>query len=252
MPQTPDILEIVLQLVTTFPFNVIIIVGVVGYILYFIWSSVKKEEEEFKIEDFRDSVFQFVEKLMDTFGIASDSYLVRGIELQGKVTKWYPVKIEMPDYRVDTKDKKLVIVKKKKGKVKEFDAIIFQIGSKGFFSFILGSKPKFVILERKTLTFDSDSKKWAMDESTSLIPYANVFIASTKTEQWINNISFMRSQEEVLTYAQNFARKTAWLELAHVKIMDYVLGREDKKRAGWEGFRRKALGYDVDDDEERD
>jgi len=252
---SPDPLNMIVELVTTFPFNVIIIIFVVGYILYQVWSSMDKGEEKFIVEDFRESVYNYHERLMNSFGITSDSHLVRGIENQGKVTKWYPLKQEMKPIKIDERSQKLIEIMKK-GKEKqaseteEIDAIIFQIGSKSIFSFLTGSKPKFVILERKSLQFDPDSKKWGMDESVSLIPYANVFVASKKAEQWINNISFMRSQEEVLTYAQNFARKTSWLELAHVKIMDYVLGKEDKKKAGWEGFRRKALGYEEADEDE--
>lgn len=257
MAQSIDPLNFVMELVTTFPFNMIIILAVIGYILYTVWSSRTPEEEKFNVEDFRETVYSYHENLMNSFGIESESFLVRGIESQGKIAKWYPLTQEMKPIKIDEKNKKLVEVKKvmRKGKEKEaskttlIDAIIFQIGSKSMFSFLTGSKPKFVILERSALTYDPDSKRWGMDEKVSLIPYANVYIASKKTEQWINNISFMRSQEEVLTYAQNFARKTAWLELAHVKIMDYVLGKEDKKRAGWEGFRRKALGYEEDEDD---
>lgn len=260
MVASADPLNLLVQGVTTFPFNVIIVLGIVGYILYTVWSSRVPEEEKFNVEDFRESVYSYHEKLMNSFGISSDSYLVRGIENQGKITKWYPLTQEMKPVKIDEKNKKLVEVKAFKKKTKDgkevkgkdkdkIDAIIFQIGSKSIFSFLTGSRPKFVVLERDVLTYDAGAKKWGMDEKVSLIPYANVYIASKKTEQWINNISFMRSQEEVLTYAQNFARKTAWLELAHVKLMDYVLGKEDKKRAGWEGFRRKALGYEDEDED---
>jgi len=265
MAQTVDPINFFLQMLTTFPINIIIIGAIVAYIIYYIMSSRQPEEEKFKVEDFRESVFEFHEKLMEAFGIATESFLVRGIELQGKIAKWYPLRQKMPKYKIDEKNKKLTEDKGKKAFVlddkdkkktekdasgdKEIDAIIFQIGTKSFWSFLTGSKPKFVLIERKALAYDADSKKWAMDESVSLMPYAGIFIASEKTEKWINNISYMRSQEEVLTYSQNFARKTAWLELAHVKLMDYALGKEDKKRAGWEGFRRKALGYEEDEDE---
>lgn len=249
-----DPITMMLQIVTTFPFNIILILAVVGYVLYTIWSSRSSEPDNFDVEDFRDSVYTFHEKLMDDFGIPSDSHLVRGIENQGKIVKWYPLTQEMKPFKIDEKNKKLVEVdfsKKKDSdkKTDEINAIIFQIGSKSFFSFLTGSKPKFVILERASLTYDPGSKKWGMDEKVSLIPYANIYIASKKAEQWVNNISFMRSQEEVLTYSQNFARKTAWLELAHVKLMDFVLGKEDKKRAGWENYRRKALGFENEDDD---
>lgn len=250
-----DPITLMLQVVMTFPFNVIIIIGIIGYVLYTIWSSRSASEENFEVEDFRDSVYTFHEKLMRDFGIPSDSHLVRGIENQGKVSKWYPLTQEMKPMKIDEKNKKLIEVKfsKKKDDEKnedsDIDAIIFQIGAKSFFSFLTKTKPKFVILERKSLTYDPGSKTWGMDEKVSLIPYANVYIASKKAEQWINNISFMRSQEEVLTYSQNFARKTSWLELGHVKLMDYILGKEDKKRAGWENYRRRALGYEDEDDE---
>jgi len=264
MAQSLDPINFFLQMLTTFPINVIIIGAIVAYILYYLMSSRKPEEEKFKVEDFRESVIEFHEKLMNAFGIATNSFLVRGIELQGKIDKWYPLRQKMPKYKISEKDKKLIEEKKKKPvyviddkdrdmkeakavKTNEIDAIIFQIGRKSFWSFITGHKPKFVLIERKALTYDANSKKWAMDESVSLMPYAGIFIASEKSEKWINNISYMRSQEEVLTYSQNFARKTAWLELAHVKLMDYALGKEDKKRAGWEGFRRKALGYEEEE-----
>jgi hypothetical protein len=265
MAQGLDPLELLVQAVTTFPFNMIIILAVVGYVIYMVWSSKAGGEEEFKVEDFRETVYSFHEKLMNSFGIASESYLVRGIENQGKIAKWYPLTQEMKPMKIDEKNKKLIEVKPASKTVKalsdekdkkkttdeknKIDAIIFQIGTKSMFSFLTGNKPKFVILDRKLLSYDPDAKKWGMDETVSLIPYASVYVASKKAEQWINNISFMRSQEEVLTYSQNFARKTSWLELSHVKLMDYVLGKEDKKRAGWEGFRRKALGYEEDEDE---
>lgn len=259
-----DVLEFAIQIVTTFPFNVLLILGVIGFIVYYIYTSIPRKDDMFEVEDFRDSVYSFCEKLMDTFGIESESHLVRGIELQGKIAKWYPLRQKMKEYKLDPQGKKLLEVKTseklfapgkaEKGKdtpsKEEYDAIIFQLGRHSIFSFITGSKPKFVILERSALSYNAQNKTWAMDESVSLIPYANVFIASKKSEQWINNISFMRSQEEVLTYSQNFARKTAWLELDHVKLMDYILGKEDKKRAGFENWRRKALGYEGNDDDE--
>lgn len=267
MAQGLDPIDFFIQMLTTFPFNVIIVGAIIGYIIYYIVTNRTEEEEKFQVEDFRDSVYEYHDKLLNAFGIETDSYLVRGIELQGKIDKWYPLRQKMPKQKIDEKTGKIKEVKKKKfytadaqdksikekdalKKGSEIDAIIFQIGTKSMFSFLTGSKPKFVLIERNALTYDANSKKWAMDESVSLIPYAGIFIASEKTEKWINNISYMRSQEEVLTYAQNFARKTAWLELAHVKIMDYVLGKEDKKKAGWEGFRRKALGYEGEDDDE--
>ncbi len=263
MPTALDPIELLIQAVTTFPFNMIIILAVVGYVLYTVWSSRVVGEEEFKVEDFRETVYAYHEQLMNSFGIESDSYLVRGIESQGKISKWYPLTQEMKPMKIDEKNKKLIEIKpatrtvaaltdKKEKKTEDkgkINAIIFQIGTKSMFSFLTGSKPKFVILDRELLTYDPKAKKWGMDETVSLIPYASVYIASKKAEQWINNISFMRSQEEVLTYSQNFARKTSWLELSHVKLMDYVLGKEDKKKAGWEGYRRKALGYEDEDED---
>lgn len=265
MAQTIDPINLFVQAVTTFPYNMIIIIAIVGYVIYYIWSSREPKPDEFSVEDFRDTVYSFHEKLMNDFGIASDSYLVRGIENQGKIDKWYPLTQEMKPVKIDPKNNKLVEVMRKGGEkalmgdekkdkkdkdLEEINAIIFQIGKKSMFSFLTGSKPKFVILERKNLSYDSSSKRWGMDETISLIPYAGIYIASSKAEKWINNISFMRSQEEVLTYSQNFARKTAWLELAHVKLMDFILGKEDKKRAGWENYRRKALGYEGEEDED--
>lgn len=252
-----DPITMILQIVTTFPFNIIIIIGIVGYVLYTIWSSRGPPLDNFEVEDFRDTVFTFLEKLMNDFGIPSSSFLVRGIENQGKIDKWYPLTQKMKPYKIDQKINKLVeekeFSKKAAGANKaaeDINAIIFQIGKKSFFSFLTGSKPKFVILERDSLDYDPNSKTWGMSETVSLIPYANVYIASKRSEQWINNISFMRSQEEILTYSQNFARKTAWLELSHAKIMDFVLGKEDKKKLGWDTYRKKALGYDIDEDDD--
>ena len=106
------------------------------------------------------------------------------------------------------------------------------------------------MIDKNFLDYDAQSRTWGIKESVYLSPYANVFTASKHTNLFLNDISYMRSQEEVLTYSQNFARKASWLELLHAKTMDRIYGKEDRKSMKYEGWRRSALGYEESEEEE--
>jgi len=243
-----DIIPLAISVVTSFPVNIIIPLAIAGIIIYYLVKNRKPKEERFSIEDFRESVFIYCRDIMDYFGIKSDSCLVKGIEPQGKISKWYRYQGQFPKFVVNKKNNKLEPTSDKES----LDFMIFQIGSQRFFLFdlLFGSTLKFVIIDTKLLNYNGKNNQWGIDEKVSLVPYANCFVASDSGINFINNISFMRSQEELLTYSQNYARKTAWLELAHAKTMDRIQGKIDAKTAGFDRYRAEALRGAEDDDDD--
>lgn len=242
-----DIIPGIAGIITTFPFNIILLIAVIGVIAYYIIPQIPRRDKEFEIEDFRESVFIYCKNIMDTFGIKSDSTLVKGIEPQGKLSKWYRYIGKFPKYEYNKRSKQL---EPKKDVFTDMDFMIFQIGKKGFFDFIFGTSIKFVVIDKDFLSYDGMNKTFSIDEKISLVPYANTFIASSKAVDFLNNVSFQRSQEELLTYAQNYARKTAWLELAHAKTMDRIQGKIESKQANFDKYRADALKTPEDDEDE--
>ena len=87
-----DIFEYIITTATTFPYNVIIVGIIIGYIIYTFYSKRKKPEEGFLIEDFRESAYVSTEKLLNNFGIEINCYLIKGIEPLGNITKFYNYK----------------------------------------------------------------------------------------------------------------------------------------------------------------
>jgi hypothetical protein len=249
-----DIIETIFGIITTFPFNVIIVVAIVAYIAYIIYNRRKKEPEEFQIEDFRESVFLATEKLLDTFGVNIKASLTRGIEPMGKVSKFYHFKgkiqmEDMPDVKTDDKKKKLK-------DAEDVNLWIFRIGEKSFIQRIFGGGTfDYVIVEDTFMEpYDGSRKHWGIKEDASFSPYGNVFIASKKGEAFVNDISYRRSIEEVRTLMQNFPRKVAYLELRQAKTLERIEAGLEKKNAGYDSYKKSVLasGKDLEDTEEDD
>jgi hypothetical protein len=243
-----DIIPAFIGLLTTFPVNIIIVIAVIAVIVYYLIPRFPHSEPHFEIEDFRESVFIYCKTIMDSFGIDSNSILTKGIEPQGGITKWYRFIGQFPKFRYNKKNNQMEPTEE----MENLDFMIFQIGKRGFFDWLFRSdgNVKYVIVDKDLLDYNGHNNAWSIQEKISLVPYANVFVASSRAIDFINNISFQRSQEELLTYAQNYARKTAWLELAHAKTMDRIIGKLESKGANFEKFRADALKGPEDDEEE--
>lgn len=233
------IIDNFITLFTTFPFNVIIIVAIFAFIYYEFFHK-KKKDDEFQIEDFRESVFTHTDKLMKSFGITINCSLMRGIEPIGKVFKFYRYNGKVVRIDPDSEDKE----------EKDVDLYIFQIGQETFINKIIGGNYKeFVVVEKDHMEkYDSQKKAWAMKEEVSLVPYGNVFVSSENAKAFIQDISFKRQEEEILTHTQNFPRKVAYLELKQAKQMERLESSLEKKGANYEKWKREVLssGKDIE------
>lgn len=245
-----DIFEVVIQWFTTFPNYLIVIAVIIGYIVYTFYSKRKAPADVFQFEDFRESVYIATEKLIDTFGIKINAYLVKGIEPLGKISKFYNYKgkIQYP-FPKEVKDKK-------KEEVKDADLWIMRLGDKSFFDRIFGGKkPEYLVIDTKHLEpYEGTRRRWAVKENVSFTPYGNVFISSEIGLAYINDISFKRMQEEILTHTQNFPRKVAYLELKQAKIMERYEAQIEKKSAQYDKYKKDVLasGKDIEEAESDD
>lgn len=241
-----DIFEVMIQWLTTFPNYLIIIAVIIGYIIWTFYSKKRAPADVFQFEDFRESVYIATEKLIDTFGIKIEAYLIKGIEPLGKITKFYNFKgdIQFP-FPKEIKDKVI--------KTEKVDLWIFRLGSKSIFDYIFGGKKyEFLIIDTEHLEpYDGTRRRWAVKEDVSFTPYGNVFITSKKALGYVNDISFKRMQEECLTHTQNFPRKVAYLELKQAKIMERYEAQIEKKSASYEKYKKDVLasGKDIEEEE---
>lgn len=242
-----DIFEVVIEWITTFPNYLIIIAVIIGYIIWTFYSKRKAPADVFQFEDFRESVYIATEKLIDTFGIKIDAYLVKGIEPLGKISKFYNFKgkIEYPFPKE--------LEKKKVAEVEDADLWILRLGNKSIFDLIFGGKNlEYLIIDTKHLEpYDGTRRRWAVKEDVSFTPYGNVFITSKKGLAYVNDISFKRMQEEILTHTQNFPRKVAYLELKQAKIMERYEAQIEKKSAQYDKYKKDVLasGKDIEEEE---
>ena len=241
-----DIFSILIQWITTFPNYLLIVAVIIGYIIWTFYSKKGAPSEVFQFEDFRESVYIATEKLIDTFGIKIKAYLVKGIEPLGEITKFYNYKgvVEFP-YPKE--------LEKKKIKTEEVNLWILRLGSKSIFDYIFGgSKYEFLIIDSDHLEpYDGTRRRWAVKENVSFTPYGNVFVSSGKGLAYVNDISFKRMQEEILTHTQNFPRKVAYLELKQAKVMERYEAQIEKKSASYEKYKKDVLasGKDIEEEE---
>lgn len=241
----PDIIEYIISLFTTFPINVIIIVIIIAYLYFEFFYKKKREEDIFQIEDFRESVYDSNEKLMKTFGIRIDATLTRGIEPIGKITKYYNYKGAIT-YQSPEDDKPVTVA--------DANLWIFQIGEDSIFSKLFGGSWKdFIIVESDQMeTYDGNARRWGLKEDVSLKPYGNCFASSEVGIGFLNDISFRRTQEELLTHVQNFPRKVSYLELKQAKVMERFTASLEQKQAGYDKYKKDVLGAGKEIDEDED
>lgn len=245
MAKSLDIIELIIQP----PFIYFIIIGIVAYIIYYVYTH-KEEEPEFQIEDFRDTVYFQHKKILNLFGVHTDSRLVKGLEPIGNIKKWYRYKgtVEKTEYDKDGK------LKPVKDSQKQADLMIFQIGGGGLLSFIFGDNPDYVVIDvtadKDILTYNSENRTWNLKETVNLVPYAGVFISSKDAESYCNNISFARSLEENMTYQQNYAKKITYMEFHQASMIERLGMKEQLKKSGWDSYKKKVLASnkDIEDD----
>lgn len=248
-----DILEIAFQTVTTFPFNVIIIIAIVAYVAYYILTMKKGKGEGFIIEDFRESVFTSTEKLINLFGSDVDAFLVRGVEYLGRITKYYHHKGAIEHGYPENTTKMILKKGKQENKVELVDIWIFKIGNSGIIEKIFGGKVDYLAVKDEHLNeFNPHKKQFSIKENVSFTPYGGIFITSQEGEDYANDISFRRSQEEILTHLQNFPRKVAYLELGQAKILEKIKSSIEDKNLGYEFYKKNVLtsNKDLEDEDE--
>lgn len=245
----PDIFELIINWLTTFPNYLIIVAVVIGYIIYYFYSHKDKPESDvFQFEDFRESVYISQEKLLKQFGVDIECYLIKGIEPIGKITKFYnykgKIKFESPS---DLEDKKIKTDK-------EVDLWVLRLGKKSVLDYIFGgANYEYLIIDNEHLNpYDGTRQRWAVKEDVSFVPYGNCFVTSEKGVAYCNDISFKRAQEEILTHTQNFPRKVAYLELKQAKTMERLEAQIEKKSAQYEKYKKDVLasGKDIEEEEE--
>ncbi len=243
-----DIFEVIIQWITTFPNYLIIIAVVIGYIIYTFYSKKQKRESVFEIEDFRESAYVETEKLINNFCIDIDCYLVKGIETLGRISKYYNI-VGTIQFPVPEE------LKKKKIETKETDLWIFRLGKKSIFDFIFGGKQyEYLIIGNDHIEpYDGTRKRWAIKENVAFIPYGNCFVTSTIGVEYLNDISFRRMQEEILTHTQNFPRKVAYLELKQAKVMEKYQASLEQRQSYFDKYKKDMLASDKEiEDEDED
>ena len=242
-----DFIEQLILWITTFPNYLIIVGAIIGYIVYTFISKRRRLEEVFQLEDFRESAYISTEKLLNQFGIKLNAYITKGIEPIGKMSKFYNFKGEI-QYELPEE------LKKKKVKSEAVNLWILRLGSKSILDFIFGNNPyEYLIVDDSHIEpYDGTRKRWAIKEDVSFTPYANCFVTSTKGVAYLNDISFRRAQEEILTHTQNFPRKVAYLELKQAKIMERYQASIEKGSASYDKYKKDVLasGKDIEEDEE--
>jgi hypothetical protein len=242
-----DIIELIFTWITTFPNYLFIVAIIIGYILYTFWSKRRRLEEIFELEDFRESAYVSTEKLLDRFGINIDAYLTKGIEPLGKITKFFNFKGEI-QYEVPKQllDKKI--------ETNKLNLWILRLGKKGILDIIFGNDPfDYLIVDDEHIEpYDGTRKRWAIKENVSFTPYANCYVTSTEGVAYLNDISFRRAQEEILTHTQNFPRKVAYLELKQAKVMERYQAQIEKSSAQYDKYKKDVLasGKDIEEEEE--
>lgn len=240
-----DIFSVVLTYLTTFPYNVIAVGLVLAYVVYEIYVRRFKGETQFQIEDFRDTVYTNYKKLLKQFGIEIDAMLTKGIEPLGKITKFYRYQGKITSgYPKEYGSPKTT-------DEKEVDLWIFQIGSESIFSWLLGSSVDYVILPDEHLeSYNKEKKQINLKPKVSLVPYGGVFISGKEAEAFVNEVSFRRSVEEIMTHTQNYPRKVAYIELAHAKEIERLRQDVATKREGYDAYRKSVLGAGKDLEDE--
>lgn len=242
-----------------FPFNIIIAIVVIVFIIWYLLSN-REKEADFEIEDFKETVFLFHEKLLDSFGIDSDSRLMKGIEPIGEISKWYRFKGKQSDFRLD-KEGKLTA---KKEDEKDVDLMLFRLGKKGLWQRLMGDNPDYVVIDikgdegkdmlKKKVKYNSENNTWSIDEGVSLTMWGGVFVDSQSAREWINDISFKKSQEEIMTYIQNYARKVSYIELSQAGTIERLIAKDNIKKSGYDSYKKRILASnkDIEEDEDED
>jgi hypothetical protein len=242
-----------------FPFNIIIAIAVIVFIAWYILKG-RDKESEFEMEDFKETVFLFHEKLIDTFGIDSNSKLIKGIEPLGEISKWFRYKGKQNIFKIN-KEGALVA---SKGDEVEVDLMIFRLGKNGWWQRLMGVEPDYIVIDvhgdgkkdmmDKKLKYNSGNNTWSLDESVSITMFGGVFIDSISAKEWVNDISFKKSQEEIMTYIQNYARKVSYIELSQAGTIERMMAKDKMKQSSYDSYKKRILSSnkDIEEDEDED
>lgn len=244
-------------LIFQFPFNIIILLIGLVVVAWYILRS-KDESPQFEIEQFKETVYLEHKKILADFGISSDSKLIKGIEPIGDIKKWYRFRGKQSDFKLD-KDGRL---QAKDEDDKQVDFMIFQIGGGGLFAKILGDNPNYIIIDIKAdenkdmkdkkLRYNSQTRTWVLDESVSLTLWGGVYVDGKSAREFVNDISFKKGQEDIMTYIQNYARKVSYIELSQAGTIERLIAKEKLKKSGYDNYKKRILASnkDIEDDED--
>lgn len=239
------------------PIGTIFLVGLVGFGVYYLVTRYlwKPKEDIYEIQTFQEAVIENLDEKFNVKGVSTKSALVQGFDFLGDVDKWLREKGQKPQLIWDEKRRTFIRQNpKQKPKMIEFDLYVFRIWNTNLIFKLLGfGKKKYVIVDSQHMANIDTSKpgfrQWNIKPNVMLYIWGGAFVTSKAGEDYVSDISVLRSHENTMTYLQEFTKKATYLEVAQARRME---GYERKKRVdskAWERYKR-ADEYDSDEIED--
>lgn len=235
--------------------NIAIIVLFLIVIIFFILKGKNKNEENFNIETFEETVNFNLNNLLKNFGKNQRGILKKDLEYINEFSCFYIFKNSKD---VKKEERFIKSIYPEKSKKHDIDIIIFRIGDekisngKKIFYAILNiftfgkmfkySEPEFYLIDSNAIrVFDAKNMEIVLKNDVCFLPYGGCYISSSCGEEFLNDISFKKSIEENLTYLQNAGRKIIYLEMEHSKHIERINGISNAERSKFQGYQRNVL-----------
>lgn len=239
------------------PIGTIFLIGLVGFGVYYLVTRYfwKKEDDIFQVQTFQECVLENLDEKFKLKGINCRSALVQGFDFLGDVDKWIREKGQKIEQVWDEKRKEFVRPKPTdKPKILKWDLYCFRIWNTNFLFKLLGiGKKRYVVVDSDHMA-NIDTQKvgfrqWNVKPQVMFYRWGGAFVTSKAGEEYISDISVLRSHENTMTYLQEFTKKATYLEVQQAKRMESYERKKKVDSKAWERYKRAD---EVDTDEEDD
>ena len=223
----------------------LILLGVIGFVVGSLYKRKTGTEnfKDFVPRKFSESNIKDMKDKIDNQGTKYKGQLYIGLKKICKIDKYYIGKGKFALSVYDPKTKSFTV----QGKEKEtqYELMFLRAKSTNILFRLFGIRKVYYLLnykekDVKTMKFDEINNKIFLPYSTDLTSYADIWVNSADSIEYINNISMKRTNEDIMMLLENMPDRVVHLEIEQAKreriskiITDLEKGKwEERKDAG--------------------
>lgn len=195
----------------------LILVGMLAIIVYAIFGKRIEKIKDLKIQKTEETIEKdFKEKIKKMGHKIKHGKLILGVNNIAKLDRWLRIQGKFDEYFLADKTQGYQI--NEDAERVPYDLLIFLAKNKFFLFRWLGIKKYFFLIQANSLLrFDEVTNSFILKENTDLVLYADVWVNSQSSIEYIHDISIKRMNIELMTALENYPNKVVHLEMAQAK-----------------------------------